>query len=157
MNITELRRWHWAVIGLLLGIVAAAAWGSLDSSGGLTDAQTIGSQELAALSQRSRLRRGAVKLGTSGVIVFLAQWLHCWLASEKNCIQEHRQDRLKTGSRLLALEIRRIRAMDMISVRRANVCRPKFLCVHCKRWPTRWQRRQNAGSDWLFTISMAQG
>ena len=42
MDIEKLKRWHWTVIGLLVGLLLGWGVKSLNESGGLTDAGTIG-------------------------------------------------------------------------------------------------------------------
>ena len=45
MGIEHLKRWQWAVIGLFIGLAVAWIWSSLQSSGGLRDAVTLGSEQ----------------------------------------------------------------------------------------------------------------
>jgi len=45
MRIEYLKRWQWAVIGLLVGTAVAWIWSSLQASGGLGDSVTLGSEQ----------------------------------------------------------------------------------------------------------------
>ena len=48
MGIERLKRWQWAIIGLVVGLITAWIWSSLGESS-LTDATTLGSQQLERL------------------------------------------------------------------------------------------------------------
>jgi len=49
MRIEELKRWHWALIGCVLGLVVAWAWGNVQESGGLSDPATVGADAFERL------------------------------------------------------------------------------------------------------------
>lgn len=49
MRVEKLKRWHWALIGCFLGVVAAWTWGSVQDSGGFASAATLGADQFERL------------------------------------------------------------------------------------------------------------
>jgi hypothetical protein len=57
MRVEKLKRWHWALIGCFLGLVVAWTWGSIQDSGGFTDAATLGADEFERLLREGPMQR----------------------------------------------------------------------------------------------------
>ena len=56
MSIEGLRQWHWAVIGLIAGLLFGWAWNSFNQSGGLEAARTIDPRRFEEALKRPPLR-----------------------------------------------------------------------------------------------------
>lgn len=56
MRIEQLKRWHWALVGLCMGFVVAWAWGNVRDSGGFGDPKTVGADAFERLLKEGPLQ-----------------------------------------------------------------------------------------------------